>query len=65
MAVVDRLRARGLAATISGAGPAVLVLGAGELALDAEQPATGWQVLRPGIAQAGVRVVSRSVPHTV
>lgn len=65
MAVVDRLRASGLAATISGAGPAVLVLDAGDRTLDTEELPTGWQVLQPGIAASGVRVVSRSAPHTV
>ncbi|GAB3486528.1 homoserine kinase [Flexivirga lutea] len=65
MAVVDRLRGRGLAATISGAGPAVLVLGAGEILVGADDLPAGWQVLRPGIAASGVRVVSHSAPHTV
>ncbi|WP_188835048.1 homoserine kinase [Flexivirga endophytica] len=65
MGVVDQLRARGLAATISGAGPAVLVLGAGEFALGADELPVGWQVLRPGIATSGVRVVSHSAPVTV
>ena len=65
MGVVDALRERGLAATISGAGPAVLVLGAGELAVDAAALPAGWKVLRPGIATTGVRVVSRSAPGTV
>lgn len=65
MEVVDRLRSRGLAATISGAGPAVLVLNAGEFAVEAEELPDGWQVLRPGIAASGVRVVSHSDPSTV
>ncbi len=65
MEVVDRLRAGGLAATISGAGPAVLVLGAGELEVAADGLPSGWQVLRPGIAATGVRVVSHSGPSTV
>lgn len=65
MEVVDRLRARGLAASISGAGPAVLVLGAGEFAIDTGELPEGWQVLRPGIATSGVRVVSHSAPSTV
>lgn len=65
MEVVDLLRSRGLAATISGAGPAVLVLGTGELAIDAASLPEGWQVLRPGIAATGVRVVSHSAPGTV
>ncbi|RNI20911.1 homoserine kinase [Flexivirga caeni] len=65
MAVVDRLRAAGLAATISGAGPAVLVLVTGDAAVDDGDVPVGWQVLRPGIAQTGVRVVSHSTPSTV
>lgn len=65
MEVVDRLRARGLAASISGAGPAVLVLSAGEFAIDAGDLPEGWQVLWPGIAMTGVRVVSHSGPSTV
>lgn len=65
MEVVDRLRASGLAATISGAGPAVLVLGAGDLVVDADALPAGWQLLRPGIATSGVRVVSHSGPSTV
>ncbi|MFC6705800.1 homoserine kinase [Flexivirga alba] len=65
MEVIDLLRARGLAATISGAGPAVLVLGAGEFEVDADTLPTGWQVLRPGIAASGVRVVSHYAPSTV
>ena len=65
MEVVDRQRARGLAATISGAGPAVLVLGAGEFEVAADDLPAGWQVLRPGIATSGVRVVSHSRPSTV
>jgi homoserine kinase len=65
MQVVDQLRACGLAASISGAGPAVLVLGAGDFAIDSGDLPEGWQVLRPGIATAGVRVVSHSDPSTV
>ncbi|MBB2890247.1 homoserine kinase [Flexivirga oryzae] len=65
MGVVDQLRARGLAATISGAGPAVLVLGTGDPGLDGDRLPAGWRVLRPGIAETGVRVVSRSAPATV
>lgn len=61
------LRAEGLAATISGAGPSVLVLAAGEdvarrdavLARVAGE-AEGWRVLRPGIDTAGAR--ARRIP---
>lgn len=56
------LRAEGLAATVSGAGPSVLVLASGpEIARrDAVvgglvDPAAGWRVLRPGIDSAGAR----------
>lgn len=65
MDVVDDLRSRGIAAAISGAGPAVLALGNGPIALAEETLPAGWQVLRPGIAQTGVRVVSRSAADTV
>lgn len=65
MGVVDALRERGLAATISGAGPAVLVLGAGHLVIDEGDLPDGWTVLRPAIATSGVRVVSHSGPTTV
>ncbi|MBO0608166.1 homoserine kinase [Myceligenerans salitolerans] len=56
------LRAEGIAATISGAGPSVLVLAAGRdvvrrdavLAAVVDETA-GWRVLRPGIDTAGAR----------
>lgn len=66
--LVERLRAAGLAAVISGAGPTVLVLGTrdnrglenqiierivGTWDGDGWAPG-GWRVLRPGIAAAGV-----------
>lgn len=69
MALVDRLRADGHAATVSGAGPSVLVLttyarvdsvvSAGA-ASSGRNPGSGsiWSRLVPGIAQHGVRVVS-------
>ncbi len=60
IALVDRLRADGMAAVVSGAGPSVLVLrrrGAG----DAGSPercgraaGEGWQVLTPGVEPVGV-----------
>lgn len=65
MGIVDLLRSRGIAATISGAGPAVLALGAGDVPIDAGELPDGWRVLRPGIAASGVRVVSHSDPRTV
>ena len=58
MELVDRLRERGHAAVISGAGPSVLVLStrAGADAVAALVPGQGWQVLRPGIAGTGARI---------
>ena len=55
---VGRLRARGLAATVSGAGPTVLVLGTGSLPADLRDLAEeqGWRVLDLQIAE-GARVV--------
>jgi len=55
MALLDRLRGRGHAAVISGAGPSVLVLSTSAQLQDARaqgDPAL-WQVLQPGIAEAG------------
>ena len=56
---VSRLRGRGLAATVSGAGPTVLVLGTEGLpaALRADAERQGWTVLDLQIAD-GARVVS-------
>lgn len=56
---VIRLRERGLAATVSGAGPTVLVLGTDGLPTDlrAEAEAQGWTVLDLQIAD-GARVVT-------
>nr|WP_279672085.1 homoserine kinase [Flexivirga meconopsidis] len=65
MGLVDVLRSRGEAAAISGAGPAVLVLGTQPPALSAQDLGDTWQVLQPGVATTGVRVVSRSTPSTV
>ncbi|WP_341746658.1 homoserine kinase [Dermatophilus congolensis] len=62
MELVDELRARGLAAVISGAGPSVLVLGSssGDVsvveAVVAGRSSQGWKVLRPGVPTRGVRV---------
>lgn len=58
MTLVDHLRARGLAAFISGAGPTVLVLGESSALDEITAPNQDWTVLRPGIAHEGVRVVS-------
>ena len=56
---VTRLRERGLAATVSGAGPTVLVLGTDGLPTDlrADAEAQGWTVLDLQIAD-GARVVA-------
>lgn len=60
MGVVDELRSLGHAATISGAGPAVLVLARVEVAdaVVAEVRSWGrtWRVLRSGVATEGLRV---------
>ncbi|HSK27700.1 MAG TPA: homoserine kinase [Jiangellales bacterium] len=57
LALVDRLRAAGLGAVVSGAGPSVLVLtdrpGADQAAA---LVGSGWAVLRPGIEPAGATV---------
>ena len=64
-ALLERLRAAGAAAVVSGAGPSVLVLGEGDgvgplvrsvLALTPEGQA--WQVLDPGPSRDGARVVT-------
>lgn len=56
---IGRLRARGLAATVSGAGPTVLVLGTAALPVDLRDAAQaqGWQVLDLQIAE-GARLVT-------
>jgi homoserine kinase len=57
MELVDRLRGRGHAAVISGAGPSVLVL---TTSASAEEVLTlggqAWQALRPGVPSDGVVV---------
>ena len=55
MALVDRLRAQGHAAAISGAGPSVLVLTTLERA-GSVVAGEGWDRLVPGIPSTGVRV---------
>lgn len=57
LALVDRLRERGLAAVVSGAGPSVLVLGDSvtETAVRELTPA-GWTVLPSGVDAGGARV---------
>jgi homoserine kinase len=58
-ALLAKLRASGLAAVISGAGPAVLVLARGPDEADAAaaQAPAGWRVERVAIDPAGARVV--------
>ncbi|UUZ45610.2 homoserine kinase [Janibacter limosus] len=61
MELVDALRAEGMAATISGAGPSVLVLTTGDRAEQirriADATSTDWQVLTPGVPERGVHLV--------
>jgi homoserine kinase len=54
-ALVSRLRAAGHAAVVSGAGPSVLVLHAGETPLPAAPP--GWRELAVPVDRQGARVV--------
>ncbi|WP_282072826.1 homoserine kinase [Janibacter hoylei] len=58
MALVDTLRGAGLAATISGAGPSVLVLTSADRVAEVDPlvPA-GWRVLTPGVPTHGVHLV--------
>jgi len=53
--LVDRLRADGHAAVVSGAGPAVLVLTAAAPDLAAYNP-EGWRHLELQVAREGVRI---------
>ena len=57
MALVDRLRSAGHAATISGAGPSVLALTTRGRA-DSVQADASWQRLAPGIPEHGVSVTA-------
>jgi homoserine kinase len=63
LALLHRLRARGLAAVVSGAGPTVLVLGVGEPSVglvEAEAAADGagaWRIITPGVDLAGTTAV--------
>lgn len=54
LAFVHRLRADGVAAVVSGAGPTVLALGAGRL--EVARPPSGWRVLRLPVARTGAVV---------
>ncbi len=57
MALVDRLRAAGHAATISGAGPSVLALTTRDRHDDARAGDDQWRRLTPGVPECGVRAV--------
>jgi homoserine kinase len=60
MALVDRLRAAGHAAVISGAGPSVLCLALRPAVAEvAAYAPAGWRVLTPGIPKHGAQVVAR------
>lgn len=59
LALVRALRAAGLAAAVSGAGPSVLVLTTRDAAADvAALVPPGWAVLRPGLDLGGARVLA-------
>ncbi len=60
MALVDRLREQGHAATISGAGPSVLALTTRERVATVQADAS-WRRLAPGIPEHGVTVTSLSL----
>ena len=61
MGAVDRLRAMGHAAVVSGAGPTVLCLTTGDLIADAVAEARSWgkkwKVLTPGVPDVGLHVL--------
>ena len=61
MALVDALRGSGLAATIAGAGPSVLVLTTAdhveEVGESAAAQGDAWQVLTPGVPDHGVHLL--------
>lgn len=59
LAVVAQLRARGLPAVVSGAGPSVLALAGRDDALMGELQQQGWQVSYPPVAHEGATLVSR------
>lgn len=59
LALVDRLRADGHAAVVSGAGPTVLVLTAGDPTALLTLAPEGWAGLALDVAGEGVRVLAR------
>lgn len=58
LGLVRALRARGLPAVVSGAGPSVLVLGALDDATRADVVGEGWRVGRPRVAREGATLVA-------
>lgn len=56
LALVDWLRAAGLAAVVSGAGPTVLCLETVSESVVAQATGAGWAVRRLGVAPEGVRI---------
>ncbi|HLS49939.1 MAG TPA: homoserine kinase [Actinomycetaceae bacterium] len=62
--VVAELRARGLPAVVSGAGPSVLALAGRDEPAMAVLQRHGWQVSYPPVALHGARVVSRDAAPT-
>ena len=56
-ALVEELRARGVAAAVSGAGPTVLALATTATVDEVAVPAPGWTVLRPAVDREGARLV--------
>jgi len=56
--VLDSLRARGVPAVLSGAGPTVLAFGTPDETLTAALVRHGWQLLALPVAREGVRVVA-------
>ena len=55
--LMEGLRAEGVAAVISGAGPSVLALSGISEEAATRVARAGWTVLRPGVARVGARVI--------
>ena len=66
LALLRTLRADGLAAVVSGAGPTVLVLARDEVEVAHAETAVpdGWQALAPAVSAAGARVEASDVGNT-
>jgi homoserine kinase len=58
--LVARLRAAGVAAVVSGAGPTVLALV--PRGVEAGEPPAGWRLLRPGVDPTGAHVEASGSP---